>query len=67
MIDAEERARRQAAIDFARGSVRFEGVILPPELEAINQRYIEGHIDSAEHSRLCLAFIDKVAPTDHGD
>jgi len=44
VISAEERARRQRAIDFARGSLRFEGLIPSPEGEQINQRFIAGEI-----------------------
>jgi hypothetical protein len=49
MISSEERARRQAAVDFARGSVRLEGFTLSAEIEAINQRYIDGEITGEEH------------------
>lgn len=58
MIDNDEKTRRKEVIDFARGSVRFEGIVLDAVLEAINQRYIDGEIDMAEHTRLCLAHID---------
>jgi len=47
-VSAEERARRQRAIDFARGSVRFEGLIPSPEGEQINQRFISGEITIEE-------------------
>lgn len=45
-ITAEERASRKAAVDFARGSIRFEGGILSPEVEALNARYVDGEITS---------------------
>ena len=61
IISAEEKRRRQSVIDFARGSVRFEGIVLNDEIEAINQRYINGEIEMAEHTRLCLARIEAVA------
>ncbi len=48
-ISAQERARRQASIDNARGSVRFEGFILPPEVEQINRRFIDGELTRQEH------------------
>ena len=54
-IDAAERARRKASIDYARGSMRLEGFVLSAEVEALNQRYIDGDIDSAEHSATVLA------------
>ena len=48
-ISDEERARRKAAVDNARGSVRFEGFVLPPEVEDINRRFIDGELTGAEH------------------
>ncbi len=49
-ITAEERARRQAAIDYGRGSVRLEGFAVSAAAEALNRRYIDGEMTSAEHS-----------------
>ena len=49
-ISAEERARRKAAIDYARGSVRLEGFVLNAAAEELNRRYIDDEITSAEHS-----------------
>lgn len=46
----EERARRKAAIDYARGSVRLEGFVLSDFAEELNRQYIEGEITSEEHS-----------------
>ena len=54
-IDAAERARRTASIDYARGSMRLEGFVLSADVEALNQRYIDGEIDSAQHSAAVLA------------
>ena len=48
-ISAEERTKRQRAVDFARGSVRFEGFILGPEVEELNRRFVEGELTSDEH------------------
>ena len=48
-ISDEERAIRKADIDFARGNVRLEGFILPPEVEEINRRFIEGELSGDEH------------------
>jgi hypothetical protein len=55
LISMEESAKRKYAVDFARGSVRFEGIILTPEIEEINQQYIHGHITSQEHITLSFA------------
>lgn len=48
-ISDEERARRQAAVDFARGSMRLEGFALSAEVEEINRRFIRGEISDDEH------------------
>lgn len=53
-IDAEERARRKAAIDYARGSMRHEGFVFDAAVEELNRRYIDGEITSAEHSAALL-------------
>lgn len=46
---ADQSATRLQAIDFARGSVRFEGVVLSTEVEEINRRYVAGEFDTQEH------------------
>jgi hypothetical protein len=48
-ITKEEQATRQSDIDFARGSVRFEGFVLTPEVEEINRRFICGELSGDEH------------------
>ncbi len=48
LISEEERARRKAACDFARGSVRFEGFILDDAAEALVARYINGELTREE-------------------
>lgn len=53
-ITDEERARRRAAFEFARGSVRFEGIVLSAEAEALAERFINGEITLEEHTRLGL-------------
>lgn len=47
-IDEDERIRRQHEVDFARGSVRYEGGVLTDEVERLNARYIAGEIGSDE-------------------
>lgn len=54
-ISAEERARRKAAIDYARTTVRLEGFVQSDFAEELNRRYIDGEITSAEHSATILA------------
>lgn len=48
-ISTEEQERRRADIDYARGSVRFEGVELSPEVEDINRRFVFGELTGDEH------------------
>ena len=48
IISDDERRRRQKAIDYARGSVRLEGFTLDPDIEALNQRYVDGELTRAE-------------------
>ena len=48
-ISEQERARRKASIDNARGSVRFEGFILTPEVEEINRQFIDGELTGDQH------------------
>ncbi len=47
-IDAVESERRRKAINFARGSVRFEGVSLTPEMEEVNARFVAGELNEDE-------------------
>lgn len=54
-ISDAERARREDEVNFARGSVRYEGGILTDEIERLNARYIDGEIDSAELTAAILA------------
>lgn len=54
-IDKTEQARRQREVDFARGSVRYEGGILSDEIERLNARYIAGKIDSDALTAAILA------------
>ena len=54
LISMEESAKRKYAVDFARGCVRFEGIVLTPEIGDINQQYIHGHLTSQE--RITLSF-----------
>lgn len=61
-ISAEERAKRQRAVDFARGSVRYEGFVLSPEVEELNRRFIEGDLTSDEHVAETLRLYDPTLP-----
>lgn len=57
MISEYERERRKDAIDFARGSVRFEGRILDEEIERLNAAFIAGNLTNEEHSLACQTYI----------
>lgn len=48
-ITEAERARRQEAVTFSRGSVRYEGGIQTDEVEAIAARYVEGELTLDEY------------------
>jgi uncharacterized membrane protein len=48
-ISEEEKARRKKNIDYARGSVALEGVVLHPEIEVLNERYINGELTEEEY------------------
>jgi Antitoxin VbhA len=47
-IAEAERVRRQKAVEYARGSVRLEGFVLDADIEALNQRYVNGELTSEE-------------------
>lgn len=55
LISDEERLRREREVNFARGSVRYEGGILSEEIEQLNACYVAGEIDSAELTAAILA------------
>jgi hypothetical protein len=54
-IDAAESERRRKAVDFARGSIRFEGGVLSSEVETLNDRFIAGELSDEEHTAAILA------------
>jgi len=58
-ISPEERARRKAAIDYARGSMRLEGFIVDEATEDLNRRYIEGEMTSEQHSAAIRASVGR--------
>jgi uncharacterized membrane-anchored protein len=62
VISEAERAKRKAAIDFARGSCRFEGIILEDEVETLNQQYINGEMTGAEFTQRGLALANRKSP-----
>jgi hypothetical protein len=47
-ISDAEKARRRAAIGYARGSVRLEGFVVSEFAESLNERFINGEITRAE-------------------
>jgi len=59
LISEEERAQRKREVDFARGSVRYEGVILGDEIEALCQQYINGELTSEEFDAVVDKSIDR--------
>lgn len=59
-----QRIRRKKAVDFARGSVRFEGFIWPEEAEVLFARYVDGELDSEE---LTTTILDRFKGSDTAD
>ena len=57
-ITEEEKAKRKEGIDFARHNVWLEGVVLCDEMEALNERYINGELTLQEHTAAGLKLID---------
>ena len=53
-IDEAERLRRQREVDFARGSVAYEGGILTEVTERISARYVAGEISGDEMTAAIL-------------
>jgi Antitoxin VbhA len=54
-ITPEEKAKRARAVAFGVANVRLEGFTIGPEAQAINDRYINGEISSAEQQELIFA------------
>lgn len=65
MITQEEKQRREEIINFSRGNVRHEGVILSEEIELINQQFINGLINKSEHSIQCIIQMKKECLTEY--
>ncbi|MET2530383.1 antitoxin VbhA family protein [Ralstonia pseudosolanacearum] len=66
-ISNEESARRKAAIDFARGSVRLEGFILSAAVEEANRRFIAGELTGDQHIDAVKAAADWVDGAHHSE
>ena len=56
MISVDEKQKRVEAVQFAMGSVRLEGVVLPEEVLILNTQYINGENNNEEHTRLLIDF-----------
>lgn len=54
-ISAAERASRVREVNFARGTVRYEGGVLSDEIEQLNIRYVTGELDGEELTAAILA------------
>ena len=62
LISEEERVIRKATIDFARRSVRHEGIMLSEEIEALNEKYINGELTLQEHTQAGLDLLKRKKP-----
>lgn len=60
-LNAAERTQRLEAVEFARLSVRLEGIVLSEAVELINQRFIDGELTRAEHTDQCLEAMEREA------
>jgi len=58
-LSEEERAKRQAAVNNARGSVRLEGFILNEAVNALSKRYVDGEITLDQHTAAILELFKK--------
>jgi len=56
LVTDEVYQKRLAAVNYARGSVRLEGFVWPPEVELIHKKYICGVI-TAEQRRQAITKI----------
>ena len=56
MISQQEKQKRVDSVQFAMGSVRLEGVVLPNEVLVLNKKFIDGEINNEEHTRLLIDF-----------
>jgi len=48
VTDENDLDARRRAVDEARASFRLEGIVLSAEIEALNERFIAGHISLDE-------------------
>ncbi|MGY2737310.1 antitoxin VbhA family protein [Sphingomonas sp. UYP23] len=53
-LSDSERACRQRAVDFGRGSVELSGGQITPEAEALNRRYVAGELSDTDHIEALL-------------
>ena len=47
-ISDEEKAERRARFNYMRRFLRYEGTVLSPEIEALDERYINGELTADE-------------------
>ncbi|WP_081026096.1 antitoxin VbhA family protein [Ralstonia solanacearum] len=66
-ISSEESARRKAAIDFARQSVRLEGFVLSAVIEEANRRFIAGELTGDQHIDAVKAAADGSGSAHHSE
>jgi hypothetical protein len=50
-ISAAERARREKAVSFARGSVRYEGFTMSEQADLLDRRFVEGDLSLENYIR----------------
>ncbi len=57
-ITEQERSRRKAAIEYARGSVRYEGLALDERAEALFARYVSRELTRGALNQEVLALAE---------
>ena len=62
-ISAEERARRLAALNFARANVGLEGFVPSAEFEQLGRDFVAGELDLAAFVRANLEHSGRLART----
>jgi hypothetical protein len=53
-LSADERARRQKAIDFARTNIELSGFTLSPEMAALGVRFVAGDLSESDYIAAAL-------------
>lgn len=53
-LSADERARRQKAVNFARTNIELSGFTLSPEMAALGVRFVAGELSESDYIAAAL-------------